>query len=162
MKSIAYFITLFAVVLLGLNAGFFYTWSFTIMQAFDLVPADHAIDAMQSINRNVRNGWFALIFFGAPAISLAALTLHLLQRHWQTAVWAAVSCGAIAVTVVTTMAYHVPWNQTLAEVVINTPGQDASSIWTTYSTQWTAANHGRAAASIVAFVAMLMAVIRRD
>jgi len=162
MKSIAHLTTLLAVVLLGLNAGFFFTWSFTIMQALDLVSADHAIDAMQSINRNVRNAWFAVIFFGAPAISLIALILHLLQRHWHRAIWAAVSCVAIAVTVVTTMLFHVPWNQALAELVISASASDASSIWTTYSSQWTTANHGRTAASMVAFIAMLIALTRRS
>jgi len=131
------------------------------MQALDVISAEQAINAMQSINLHVRNAWFALVFFGAPATAFVALMLHWVQQQWQAVAWAALSCVAIATTVAITVLFHLPWNDGLAGVVISAATQESASIWSDYSTQWTAANHGRTTASFLAFVAMLFALLKR-
>ena len=58
-------ITLFATITLtGLSAGFFYSWAVSVIPGMRKV-ADHVyLETMQSINREILNPWFFVVFFG--------------------------------------------------------------------------------------------------
>ncbi len=155
----ALFANLAATLLIGLNAGFFYTWSFTIMQSLDLVPSLHAVSVMQSINANIRTPWFGMLFFGAPVLALIATILNGLRARDTAFVLSAIAFVAIAANVATTVLIHLPWNAALGAVDPITL-VDARATWLEYSDKWTTANHLRTLESVIAFLAMLMAGIR--
>lgn len=143
-------------VLIGLNAGFFYTWSFTIMQSLGQIDAHHAISAMQTINANIRTGWFATIFFGAPLTLLVAGVMMLTVNR------PAAACALLALvfatsTFVITFLLHVPMNNELATVESATA---AESVWSAYSDRWTNWNHVRTLTSGLAFVVSLIGLIK--
>ena len=57
------------------SAGFFWTWSFTVMPGFAAAPPEAAVAAMRAVNANIVGPGFAFVFFG-PAV-LAALSAAL-------------------------------------------------------------------------------------
>lgn len=138
-------------LLIGINAGFFYTWSFTIMQSLGLTDTDSAITAMQTINANIRNGWFAIVFFGAPAALLVA-GVQLLGVNHKAAIFYLLSVVLAAVTVAITFTLHVPMNNALAAVDAPTA---ATTVWSDYAGRWTRWNHFRTGTSLLAFIASL-------
>jgi len=133
-------------LLIGLNAGFFYTWSFTIMQSLGQIDTQHAISAMQTINANIRNGWFAVIFFGAP-VALLITALMMFSTNRAAAVYALLAFVFATITVVLTLLLHVPMNNELATV---DGGTAAQSVWSVYSERWTSWNHARTLTSVIA------------
>jgi len=137
-----------ATLLTGLIAGFFYTWSFTIMQSLNLVDNQNASVAMISINANIRTGWFAAIFFGAPVtILLATVLLHRIKNRAY--IWALIAFIFAVSTLVITFSQHIPLNDRLAD------GLD----WVAYYTSWVGWNHVRMTTSVLAFLMMLGAVL---
>jgi uncharacterized membrane protein len=65
-KKIMLFLT---AILVGLTAGIFFDWSFTIMPGLAPLPDDQYILAFQSLNRKIQNPVFFLCFIG-PVIAL--------------------------------------------------------------------------------------------
>jgi len=145
-----------SIVLIGLNAGFFYTWSFTIMQSLGQIDASHAISAMQTINANIRSAWFAVIFFGAPVALLIAGAL-MFRTNRSAANYTLVAFALATATVVITLQLHVPMNNELATVESATAAQ---SLWSDYSDRWTSWNHFRTFTSVLAFGISLIGLTR--
>jgi uncharacterized membrane protein len=142
-----------ALLLAALNAGIFYAWSFTVMNGLDAADPAVAIAAMQSMNESIRNGPFALAFFGAPvAAALLALALSILRRPGRLAAWAGLA--GLAATAAITVTQHVPWNQELAALPPDLAAEKAAAVWAGFSDRWTPMNHVRALTSTAA-VAML-------
>jgi len=56
-------------ILVGLTAGIFFDWSFTIMPGLAPLPDDQYILAFQSLNRKIQNPVFFLCFIG-PVLAL--------------------------------------------------------------------------------------------
>lgn len=158
MKNPGFTITLLATILIGLNAGFFYTWSFTIMQSLDLIDPQHAISAMQSINANIRNVWFATIFFGVVAVQILSLVIAIIRRKTSSAVFIGLALITVVSCISITFQMHVPWNNALGE--ISPTDANAAGIWTEYSAKWTQWNHWRTLSSGMSFMMMLVALVR--
>jgi uncharacterized membrane protein len=122
--------------------GVFLAFSSFVMAALRRLPAAHGIAAMQSINVTVINPLFMTVLFGtgAAAVVLAALEPSGLV------IAAAVTyvLGVLGVT----MAYNVPRNNALDALDPAAPG--AVDAWARFVREWTAANHVRTVAGIVA------------
>lgn len=83
-----------ALMLLGLMAGFF--WTYTINVSPALAQMDGAVYAQvqSSLNRHVRHALFFVAFFGPPVVCALALGLAASQRH---RAWWRVLAGAALV-----------------------------------------------------------------
>ena len=147
-KSSTTILLVLATLLAGLIAGFFYTWSFTIMQSLNLVGNESSSAAMISINANIRTGWFAAISFGAPVAILLA-TLILRRTKNRAYIWSLIALIFAVSTLVITFTQHLPLNDRLAE------GMD----WNAYYIDWVGWNHVRMITSVVAFLMMLGSVL---
>lgn len=161
MKLVLCSLACCSVFLIGLNAGFFYTWSFTVTQSLDLAKPESAINAMQFINANIRNAWFAAIFFGAPVLLFSTALLLFLRGIFKPALLFFIAFIAVVFTIAVTMAVHVPLNNQLANVV--STSENAASVWSSYSTEWTLWNHLRSTTSNISFgmsIAGLIVLIR--
>lgn len=150
-KKLATLATFIALLGFALAAGFFYTYSISVMRGLDSAPAMAAIDAMRGINREVTNGWFALSFFGSPLYAAIGVVLCLFSGMKRTAIWLALAfliymAGTYAITVT----QHLPRNDALAMIDTSKTGQDFVEIWNTYSSEWTAWNHVRAISAFLA------------
>lgn len=148
-----------ATVLAALSAGFFYTWSFTVMRGLDAAGGASAIAAMNGVNSTIQNAWFAPVFFG-PALLTAASAAALfiagrpLAASLALAAFVLYGAGVVAVT----LAVNVPMNTALLEAPIPTDPEAADAAWRAYSERWTLYNHVRTGASLGAFLALLAAL----
>lgn len=136
----------------ALMAGFFWTYSVSVMPGLAVGDPLAAVRAMQGINRVIRTPMFAFAFFGALAFPLAAAMVCTLQRRVRAAIASFAGAviyglGAFAVTFLV----NVPLNESLAAQAA-TDAELATRIWRAYAEPWTAWNHLRSAAALAAFV----------
>jgi uncharacterized membrane protein len=87
---------------------------------------------MQSINVTAVRAPFMLVFGGTALVCRALIVVAL------------------------TIAFHVPRNDTLGALAPDAPGTAAA--WATYLSEWTGANHVRAAAGLLSAAALGIAV----
>lgn len=141
----------------GLVAGVFFAFSTFVMKALSRLPAEQGIAAMQSINIAVLNPWFFAAFFGSAAACILALIAALLRWHEPAAVYLLVGSTLYLVgTILVTMVFNVPRNESLASLVPTAP--DSARRWVDYLASWTAWNHVRTAASFAAAAAFSIAL----
>ena len=133
----------------ALVGGIFFAFSSFVMKALARVPSAEGIGAMQSINVVVLNPSFLGVFMGTAVVSLGAGGLAL-------AGWGSPSApfflgGALFCllgTFLVTVLGNVPLNDQLAAVSATDP--TAPDVWERYVSRWTAWNHVRTAAAMVA------------
>lgn len=145
-------------VLTAMSAGFFYTWSFTVMRGLDAAPGGAAVAAMNAVNAAIRNAWFAPIFFGPLVFGVLAVVAYvpLLPKPVALLVLAAFIAYALG-TFAVTLAVHLPMNDALALAARTAEPGTESTLWQAYSARWTAWNHVRTGAAALSFAALLAA-----
>ena len=126
----------------ALNGGVFFAFSSFVMAALRRLPPADGIAAMQSINVKAVTPVFMAALFGTAAVCVALAIAE--PSALVLAAAATYLLGVIGVT----MAYNVPRNNALDELDPVAPGAPAA--WERLAREWTAANHVRAAAGMVA------------
>jgi uncharacterized membrane protein len=147
---------LLALLAAALIAGFFYTYSISVMPGLLATDSISAVRAMQGINATIRTPVFAFAFFGALVFPLLAALFS--RERIQLALLA----GAILVygagALVVTILVNLPMNEALAT---QTPAAaTASAMWQAYEGPWTLWNHLRSVASALAFGLVAAATVR--
>ena len=133
----------------GLNGGFFFAFSVVVMRALEERPAAEGIAVMQRINVVVLNRWFLGVFFGTGVLCLATIILAVVSRGEPRSAWLlAGSVLYLVGTILVTMRFNVPRNEALSRVAPSSA--EAASLWADYLATWTAWNHVRAAAALLA------------
>jgi len=148
-------LTLAAALGSGLVAGVFFAFSSFVMNGLAGLPPAHGVAAMRSINVAAISRWFLSLFLGT-AVACAWLAVSSLSRwHEPGAIYGLL--GSVAYLVgafVVTIAFNVPRNEALAR-------QDASEAvqrWRRYVAEWTAWNHVRTLAAVVAAALLVLAL----
>jgi uncharacterized membrane protein len=147
---------LFSALGCGLIAGVFFAFSVFVMRGLAQLPPRESIAAMQSINIKIPNPLFLGVFTGTAAGCLVLAVSGLLKWHQPGAAFLLAGgllylFGAFLVTVV----FNVPLNDALATVKPGSP--DDARLWTAYLTTWTAWNHVRTIAALVAAASLTLA-----
>jgi uncharacterized membrane protein len=143
----------------ALMAGLFFAFSVAVMKALGALPAAQGIAAMQSINRAILNPVFLAVFLGSGVLCAAIVVVALWQRGGGGAAWAiAGSVLYLAGAVLVTMLCNVPRNNALAAAAPDST--DAAALWRDYLVRWTAWNHLRCIASLVASACFIVAMMR--
>jgi len=141
----------------ALMTGLLFAFSVSVMSALGRLPAAHGMSAMQSINVAILNPVFGLVFLVATVGSacLVVTSLFVPGRPGGVArlVGGALFLGGV---VLVTMALNVPLNDALASIDPDAP--DAALVWEHYLTRWTAWNHLRVGAGVVATTALLLSL----
>ncbi|OHD68408.1 MAG: hypothetical protein A2W19_14425 [Spirochaetes bacterium RBG_16_49_21] len=145
---------LFALMLLttlgtGLMAGLFFAFSISVMKALGRLSPAEGIAAMQSINIAIINPPFLLVFLGTAAGCVLVTIVSLLRWHDPGSVY--LLAGAALYLVggfLVTMVFNVPRNNALASVA--PAGPNSAGLWAGYLSSWTAWNHVRTVAALVA------------
>ncbi|MCD7061160.1 anthrone oxygenase family protein [Pelagibacterium xiamenense] len=149
MTYLAGILATLALLTSAIMAGFFFSYSVSVMWGFDAAAPGSAIDGMQKINTVIQNAWFFPSFFGAPVFAvLAAIVFWAMgMRDVGVVFGLAGLCyliGAFGITV----AVNVPMNEALGRESIPLDAEAARALWMDYSTRWTWWNHIRTIASI--------------
>jgi uncharacterized membrane protein len=141
----------------GLIAGVFFAFSTFVMPALSRLPAAQGVAAMQSINVTVITRSFLGVFVGT-AIGCAACAVLSFARwnepgsHWLIAGAALYLVGTFGVT----FAFNIPRNDALASLAAES--SEAAAAWPTYLSGWTAWNHVRCIAALLAAACCFLAV----
>ena len=142
----------------ALSAGFFYTYSISVMPGLAAADPLSAIRAMQGINSVIRTAVFAFAFFGALVLPVGfGVAAWFTDRRNAAALafgGAAIYAGGVFAV---TFLVNVPLNDGLARVQATT--SDAAEIWAAYAEPWTAWNHVRAVTAAAAFACMSAASV---
>ena len=150
-------LTLFAALGCGLVAGVFFAFSAFVMKALSRLSPGEGLAAMQSINIAVLNPWFMVPFFGTAVACVLALISSVLRWHEPGAGYLFVGSALYLVgSLLVTIAFHVPRNESLASVAPADP--DGARLWAGYVTSWTAWNHVRTAAALAAAASFSVAL----
>lgn len=147
-----------ASVLLGLMAGFFYTYSFNVNLALLQVDGETYATVQSLLNQNVRHAGFFVCFFGAGGMSLVAAAVNF--RRWREAsFWLVAIAGVMYVfgVIVFTRQVNLPLNA-------YTESWSPSALpvdWEAIRTQWNQANAVRVWVSLSSFCFCLAALVLR-
>lgn len=139
----------------ALMAGVFFAFSSFVMPALGRLPPAQGVAAMQAINRAALQKPFLVTFVATGLVCLLLAGLSV-------ASWADVraryriagSLLFLVGTFIVTRAANVPRNQALAELDPNSAA--AASYWQTYLTEWTAWNHVRTVAALIALALLIV------
>ncbi|MBV6653459.1 MAG: DUF1772 domain-containing protein [Mameliella sp.] len=150
-------LTLFAaVVLTGLAAGFFYSWSVSVILGTRRITDMTYLQTMQSINREILNPAFFLVFFGSPLLlSISAFQ----QFNSGLAFWLVLSAAVTYLigTFGVTAFGNVPLNDALDVLDLSALSkQDASAFRKTYEVKWNKLHNIRTGFSVLAFALSLL------
>lgn len=149
------------IILLAAIFGFFYAYACSAMWGLDLVGGAVAVEAMNGINTEVRNGIFAPAFFGPLPMGIAAALMLWFAGAKTPAKWFAVALliyflGAFLVT----MLGAVPMNRELLATEIPTDPQAAMQLWQGYSEPWQQINWIRTGFSGLAMLLSVVGIYR--
>jgi uncharacterized membrane protein len=150
-------LTLFSALGCALNAGVFFAFSTFVMKALGRLPPAQGIAAMQSINVTVLSVWFLGAFLGTAAACGLAVVGGFVMLD-EPAGFYLLTGGALYLigTFLVTVAANVPLNKTLAAVEPAGPG--SAERWSHYRARWTAWNHVRTVAALLAAVLLSLAL----
>jgi uncharacterized membrane protein len=141
----------------GLVAGIFFAFSTFVMPALGRLQPPQGIAAMQSINITAINPLFMTTIFGTAVACIFLATASLSKWHQPSAAYLLFGSLLYLVgTVLVTMLFNVPLNNTLA--IADPNSSDGANLWARYLTNWTIWNHVRTLAAIVAMAAFTIAI----
>lgn len=152
-------VTIVAALGCGLMAGFFFAFSFLVMQALERQPQASGIATMQTINVVVFNPVFGGSFIVAPAACLVAMIGALTRAPGPDTFYLLAGGGLyLAGTLLVTAVCNVPRNDRLAAVEASTPA--AAAVWTNYLATWTPWNTVRTVAAFAAAALLTISLTR--
>ena len=144
-----------SIVLAGLFAGFFYTYTISVTRGLAEVGDVTYVQTFQAINDTIRNGWFAIVFFGAtPAAAIALAANRNLPKNAKRLI----GLGTILLTgtVIITFAGNVVLNNSLGQVDGALPDV-AATARAKFEHSWNQLNAIRTLLSTGGFVALVSA-----
>lgn len=143
----------------GLIAGVFFAFSAFVMGALARLPAAQGIAAMQSINVVVLNPAFLGTLFGTAALCVFLAAVSVASWAEPGAGWLITgSLLYIVGTILVTVVFNVPLNNALAAVAPESA--EGAKVWAGYLGSWTAWNHVRTAAALLATMCFILALFR--
>lgn len=145
-----------SLLLTGVVAGLFATFSVAVMPALDAVPPGQAVAVMRSINRKIVNPVFLAAFLGAPLTTAVTGALVWAEGHPQAgAVFLTGAAVLLLGVLAPTVAVNVPMNEALDAAPAPDDRLDdrvAAREWAGYSPRWTRWNTLRAASGSTALL----------
>lgn len=152
------FLFVVSTILGGIMAGFFFTYSVSVVLALDRLSAVVYTNVMQEINETVLNVVFGITFFGAVVVPTVSAAVVLLQGDWSGQSSQLFITGVIIYLIGTfavTMRIHIPMNEYIA--TWSTPSLPDD--WAAVRSRWARWNHIRATAAVVSFILYLAASV---
>ena len=157
IEDLLYTFTVITALGCGVVSGIFFAFSTFIMKALDRISPVQGNSAMQSINITVINPWFMLAFFGTAVTCVLVIVFTLMRFDESEAVYLlAGSLVYLIGTILVTMAFNVPRNDALAAT--DPESEDGVTVWVGYIPSWTAWNHVRTVAALIAAVLLTLAI----
>jgi uncharacterized membrane protein len=150
-------LTLLTALGCALMAGVFFAFSAFVMKALARLPPALGVKAMQAINVAAVKPLFLTVFLGTSA-ACAALFAWSLVGWARPGSWWLLAGGLVYLggCFVVSVLFNVPRNDALAAVDAASP--DAAELWADYVATWTAWNHVRTVAALLAAASFTLAL----
>lgn len=150
---------LVSLVLLGGMLGIFALYSHTIMPGLRKTDDGTFVKAFQAIDRRIVNGLFMIQFFG-PMLVLGVCAYCVFAYPLAGDAYVYIALLAYGIAVGVTMAVNVPLNDGIKAVVDTTSALSASAARKQFQERrWTQYNHLRVIATLVAVIAVVLALL---
>ncbi len=136
--------------------GVLFAFSDFVMTALAHQPVGSAVRTMQTINIDILNPLFFLLFFGTPAFSLALGAVAILRApgRGKSLLLAGATLYLLG-TFGVTLVFNIPLNDRLS--VLNPESDAAASYWPTYFSDWMRWNHVRTVSAAAACLCLMLA-----
>lgn len=149
-----------ATILTGLLAGLFYAYAMSVMPGLGDTDDRTFVEAMQSINDAILNGWLALVFGGAPLLIAVAGLLHLRPGGRPALPWIVAAFVLCLATVIITMAANVPLNDDLKDAGSPDRIGDLAAVRDHFEDRWVGWNIARTVTATGALGALAWSLVR--
>lgn len=136
----------------AVTGGSLYAFSTFVMPALRRLPADQAVAAMQAINVEAPRSLLMLPLVGSAAGCAVVGAIALFRPQTPGRGWLLAGAVAGVLSFLITAAYNVPRNDALA--ALDPHAAATAQEWLRYASEWTAGNHVRTVAALVAAVAL--------
>jgi len=153
-------ILLLSVVLTALSAGLFYAWVVSVIPGTKKITDQAYLETMQTINREILNAGFFIIFFGALFFLLGSTYLQYKVKV-DTAFYFTLIATIIYAfgTVGVTMFGNVPLNNIVEALDLSTfTTEDYRTARLAYEERWNTLNLIRTICALVSFILILLVV----
>ncbi|MDX8365349.1 DUF1772 domain-containing protein [Cytobacillus sp. IB215665] len=147
-----------ALLITGIMAGFFYTYTFNVNLAMLEVDGEIYAIVQSLFNENVRHFMFFIFFFGGGAASIIAILVNL--RHYKSfSFWLIVTAGLIYIfgIIIFTSQVNLPLNYETESWIPKAVPED----WMQTRDAWNQANALRVIFSSVTFACYILALFLR-
>ena len=148
-----------ATLSVGLTAGLFFSFSIAVMLGLGKTDDRSFVATMQSINREILNGWFMLAFMGTLVFTAIAGLFHLGKDQRAILLWIGIAFGFSLLTWIITMAFNVPLNDKLMAAGDPDRIKDLASVREQFETVWVRWNIFRTLTATAALGAMVWALV---
>lgn len=133
-----------ATVATAMVAGMLFAFAHSVMPGLGTLDDRGFLTAFQRIDAAVSNSWMMLTFLGSPALTLAALLLHLPGQS-PAVPWLLIALALVVATVLITGVIHLPLNAALQKAAPQLSG--AADLRSRFEARWVRWNVVRAVAS---------------
>ncbi|AZG46055.1 anthrone oxygenase family protein [Gordonia insulae] len=145
-----------AMTTMGLTAGLYAAFAYSVMPGLQRAGAQSAIVSMQRINVAIVNPLFALIFVGAIVFGVLGAVLWWGDPlRW----WLVAAAVLVIVPVLITMGVNVPLNNRL-DAAGTVSATDAPTVWADFVRPWVQWNIVRAGVSTAGFVVLIVGLLQ--
>lgn len=154
LKAIIYML---AIITTALSAGIFFAWVFTVIPGTRKITDQAYLETMQSINKEILNPGFFIVFFGAVLFLIVNTFFHY-QVKIDTAFHLSLSATLIYLigTIGITMVGNVPLNNIVEAMDLSTFSmEDFKEARLAYEVKWNQFNMVRMLAAFISFVLLL-------
>ena len=147
-----------AIITMGLTAGLFWAFAYSVMNALANVDDRTFVNVFNKINVAILNPWFAFCFGGGLVFAIIAALTHLGADHRPVLLWAGVAGVLYVVALAITMGINVPLNNSLALVDPSESAATLAAARQSFEGKWVTWNIVRAGVHTAAFGAMCWAL----
>ena len=151
---------LIAIICVGLMAGLFFSYSFSVMPGLHLLDDLQYLSAIQSINRAIQNPVFFIVFFGT-LITLPVATYLQYSQPVSIAFLFLISAtiiyfgGAFLVTA----SGNIPINNALDKIDLSSASKELlNNQRQLFETKWNSLNRIRTVCSLLSFICSVLAL----
>lgn len=148
-----------ATVAMGLMAGLFAAFAYSVMPGLRRTDDRAFVAAMRRINVAILNGWFFVIFFGAAVFTVLAAALRLGADGRAALPWIVAAFVLYAAALGITIAVNVPLNNALEAAGDTAPGAELATVRQGFEAPWIRWNAARAGTSVAAFGCLTVALL---
>ncbi len=152
-------ITLFgSLILTGLSAGFFYAWQVSVIPGTLKINDLNYLETMQSINREILNPRFFLIFFGPILLLLVASVFSFSSQKMVFALMILATLTYLIGTFGITVGGNVPLNDQLDALnIADLSMEKMAEFRAKYEIEWNKFHTRRTAFAVLSFILALLA-----